>query len=265
MAAKKPTTSKRPAKSKAVATVKKSDVGTKANQTSILAKLDRLANEITVRLSKSNDHRLSAAIKVAEAKAFCEANKVAWKKWATENLSVGFETIRKMLPVGEAEKEEEGAGMAMLTDMRVKNADANRRVREKTKTKLTQASEAAPKAKPDDPHMMVVKTLDSGTITDKGIADILKDAAAKIGLKVVPAAQTQGAVKATVPFMVENFGTLSATDKVAFLTAAAGSIGVKIAWPKGMEPAKEDLLAIPEFLKRDKKPAKTNNRRKKAA
>lgn len=69
--------------------------------------LDQLATEINTRLSKADtmegkagDHRLAACLQLAEAKKVCREQKIAFAKWARENVHYAFETVRKYAAVG---------------------------------------------------------------------------------------------------------------------------------------------------------------------
>lgn len=63
-----------------------------------------LAHEINVRLQKSEDHRLSACVKLAEAKAVCREEGITFKAWVSENIQfVGYGEAKKMARIGEAD------------------------------------------------------------------------------------------------------------------------------------------------------------------
>lgn len=92
----------------------------KAKHTGTITALKPIAKEINVRFTKAakldrdaDDHRLAAALKLAEAKAKCEADKLNFKKWAEENVSQGYETVRKLVVIGAADDPQ-----AALEDMR---------------------------------------------------------------------------------------------------------------------------------------------------
>ena len=122
--------------------------------------LTKDAKEINVRLEKAekligqaDDHRLAAAIKMDEAKERCRESKINFKEWSADNVKksdgtpYSYESIRKLLPVGAAEREEEGAGAVMLEDMRNKNKKANQKARESAKTSGS-ATGSEPKSSP---------------------------------------------------------------------------------------------------------------------
>lgn len=65
--------------------------------------LDDLAHEINVRLQKADDHRLSACIKLAEAKAACVEAGISFKAWVAEKIQfVGYAEAARLAKVGSA-------------------------------------------------------------------------------------------------------------------------------------------------------------------
>lgn len=88
--------------------------------------LTDLAHEINVRLQKADDHRLSAAIKLAEAKALCAEHGIAFKEWVVENIQfVGYVECTRLAKIGGADDPAKA-----LEDHRHKNS-----VREKDRRK----------------------------------------------------------------------------------------------------------------------------------
>lgn len=87
---------------------------------------------------KADDHRLAAALKLAEAKKLCEANKISFKEWSDEHAEgLSYETVRKLASVGGAENP-----VLALADMRGKNKDANKEARAKKAAEKKAADEA---------------------------------------------------------------------------------------------------------------------------
>ena len=71
--------------------------------------LPGIAKEINARLEKAaqiigkaDDHRLSAALKLEEARQKCKAERVNFKKWCETNVKHAYETVRKLVRVGGA-------------------------------------------------------------------------------------------------------------------------------------------------------------------
>lgn len=88
---------------------------------------------VELALGKVIDKRLEAAVGISEAKETCASRKISFKKWADEKLAISYETARKLAPIGDAERAEEGKGKAMLEDVREQNKLANQRLRERQK------------------------------------------------------------------------------------------------------------------------------------
>lgn len=59
-----------------------------------------LAHEINVRLQKADDHRLSAALKLAEAKAECERVGITFKAWVAKEIHLGYVEANKLALIG---------------------------------------------------------------------------------------------------------------------------------------------------------------------
>lgn len=79
---------------------------------------------------KVDDARLAACVAIAQAYALAGKGHIKFKAWCDENVTaLGYESLRKMRPIGEAEIAETGAGLAMLQAARSKNASANRKHR----------------------------------------------------------------------------------------------------------------------------------------
>ena len=93
------------------------------------------AREINVRLQKAaeiegkaDDHRLAAALKLAEAKAKCDAASINFKKWCEANVEQKFETVRKLAVVGAAKEPAKA-----LADLREGTRQSVAKSREKAK------------------------------------------------------------------------------------------------------------------------------------
>jgi len=131
-----------------------------------LDSLSKTAKDINARfvkienyLGRADDHRLAAAINIANAKERCRDARIPFKDWCKDHLKLpakkeggpvrllSYETIRKLLPVGLAEAKEEGAGQKLLEDMRAKNKLANKEYRERTEAEKKAEEEAAAKRK----------------------------------------------------------------------------------------------------------------------
>lgn len=90
-----------------------------------LKTLTPMAQEINVRFNKAeslegkaDDHRLAAAITLANAKAECDKLGINFRKWAEKHVKQSFENVRKLVRVGQAPDPK-----LALADMRGKNAE----------------------------------------------------------------------------------------------------------------------------------------------
>lgn len=161
--------------------------------TAAMKELAPIAKEINARLdsaskmdSKAADHRLSAALMLEEAHKKCEAAKIHFKKWATDNIPYSYENVRKLVAVGASPEPAKA-----LEDLRLKNAEANKRHRDAKKAEEP-PTKPAPELKREEPKP------------------------APVELPPPPA---------TLEAMKEMFDKLKPMAKMAFLTWAAESIG----------------------------------------
>ncbi len=86
---------------------------------------------------KANEHRLSASMLMADAKAKCAPLNITFKQWCADNLSVSYDHARKMAKIGESDEP-----ALMLEDLRAYMAKANRESRAKKSPVPAQASES---------------------------------------------------------------------------------------------------------------------------
>lgn len=176
--------------------------------------LAALAWEINQRLSKAdqsdakaNDHRLAAAIQLAEAKALCEQKAMPFRKWAEAHILHAFVTIRTLAKIGGAEDPK-----LALETYRSKNAEANRELRlrnkEKIKALITSVPEAAFEAAAQELSRPMVEPVRAGGRFTGSI-------------KVDP-----------VQVMLREFDRLEAEQRVEFLKAAAEHMGALVEIPE---------------------------------
>lgn len=100
-----------------------------AKNTAKLRPLAILATEINahfVTIKSGDDARLQAAMKLARAKALCGTGGLDFKAWCEENVPQSWETIRKLVAIGEKENPAEA-----LAETRERNARANASKRER--------------------------------------------------------------------------------------------------------------------------------------
>ena len=83
--------------------------------------LETLAKEITARIGKSDDHRLAAAIKLAEARDVCAAHSIRWKNWLNKNFPKhSLRDLRELVAVGKSDDPPEAMRALRLTDSTAK-------------------------------------------------------------------------------------------------------------------------------------------------
>ena len=99
--------------------------------------------------AKSDDARLVAAVVISTANEQCKDCGLSFKSWCEENLKHSWETIRKLIPIGDAERKEPGAGKAMLDAAREKNAKANSELRARKAAEQSKKQENPKGAKKD--------------------------------------------------------------------------------------------------------------------
>ena len=92
-------------------------------------KVNRAMDKYVEHRIKSDDARLVAAVVISEANQQCKDCGLSFKQWASDNLRHSWESIRKLIPIGDAERAEPGAGKAMLDEARERNAKANSELR----------------------------------------------------------------------------------------------------------------------------------------
>jgi hypothetical protein len=243
-----------------VAVVKKGDEP-KLSVEQAEKKLTPIANEINVRFEKvakldgqADDHRLAAALRLSEAKSICAASGVRFKEWAAANIKEqSWETVRKLASVGGAPNPQ-----IALEDMRGKNREANRQLREKKKTrelanKVFGPAEALLAAKPDE----ALKA------TRAFAADNGMELLSKTEVKELKQKAKSAEMKTEEPLTLEGlktaFGALSAKDKMEFVHWSAGEVGgrfVSALEPSpgdAQETSSDDPLHIPPSLRRTRK------------
>ena len=62
--------------------------------------LKGLAHEINVRLQKADDHRLSAALKLAEAKVVCKKAGIPFKSWVSREIKLTYNESTILARIG---------------------------------------------------------------------------------------------------------------------------------------------------------------------
>lgn len=253
------------AKKKAAAEAEKAKKREKAE-----GELEKDAKEINYRMEqaekmdvKADDHRLSAAIRMAEAKERCKDAGLKFNDWAEEYLKnaegkpLSPVTIRAMLPIGAAGMDDPDKGMLMLEDKRKKNAAANKKMRDKKKAAA--ASQSKDPERKKEPLERATEAVEAAK-TKSEKQNIARAVAEKQGLAVMPADEAKklkDAAKSSEEdsklsqreLMEQRFQRMSQKGKVDFVKWAAKELGGTFEF----DEEEEDPLEIPEKLKRTKK------------
>lgn len=184
---------------------------------------------------KGDDHRLSAAVRLAAVKKTLEEAGASFKAWYDKNIAdVGykFESVRKLVWVGSQEDPPKA-----LADMRAGNAEQMKEARAKAKAEKEaekakgKTPAADPKPKNLDPKgafLSAVETLHAAP--DSAQVDVVKDIAKKNGLAVVSQSVAAAAAASNggdpVETIKELFSKLDAKGKGAVLDALAQATGM---------------------------------------
>jgi hypothetical protein len=248
---------------------------TPAKHTGLITELKPAAKEINTRFQraavadgKADDHRLAAAIKLAEVKAKCEAQKMPFKKWFDENITEqSYENARKLVVIGEAKDPE-----AALADMRSKNKTANKKARDKKKAGDEGSRDTSTPSKSLTPMERVEQGL--APLDDTAKVNVLDSEARKLGMQVLSLAQASKLAKDAkvnkldLTGLKQAFGELKASEQMEFVNYAADAVGATVEMPfvepKSEEEVQADLADIPPALKA-KAPAKGKRQRTKQA
>lgn len=228
-------------------------------------KLTPLGNEINARFEKieklegqAEDHRLSAAINLENAKKLCVASGIKFKEWAETNIKQSFETVRKLAAIGAAPNP-----ALALEDMRKKNKDANAKHRQKSKVVKVErnlmgaAAGVLDAVKPEE-ALRAVKKFAANT----GLV-VISETEHKELKQAEKSAELKKAEPMTVSDLKIAFSALAARDKMEFVSFATAAIGGKFVSAldvaskeearKEEAAAEDDLLAIPAGLRRTRK------------
>ena len=245
------------------------DAKAKGAQTTALAKLEPVAKEINHRLSRASkmeddatDHRLAAALQLANAKQQCREAKIKFQEWCEAHVLLQtYSTVRRLATIGEAGAEQ---GQKMLDDMRGKNAESNRAARGREKIEKTARAVAAQ----ETPSSMLSKALSA--MKEPQALKSLSQAASTLGHALVGEAEAQAARKAAevvkygpVEQIKALFAAATPSEKMAVVNHMVKAVGATIIMdePVATNGRDDDLLAIPDNLRRAV-PARTGGRRK---
>ena len=227
------------------------------------AALAPIAREINTRMEKAtqldgkaDDHRLAAAIKLAEAKTRCSESGLSFTEWAKANVKITSEAeIRRLVKIGASPDPQ-----LALADMRAGNAERNKKSR--AKAKAGKAGSAGriegPREKPQTPFELVDQNI--RRLDDKSALSVAESRLTRMGMAVISKTDADFARKAIVEAEkpeIERakalFEQMTAANKMEFLQWACGQIGAKLdlgQFATVTENVAEDPLAIPAGLKR---------------
>lgn len=131
-------------------------------------RLAALAFEINVRFMKAeradrdgNDHRLSAAMQLAEARKECESRKINFRAWAEASIPQTFQYVRDLANVGASEDP-----IKALADLRQKSVLANRKLRERRRIETTALKQLAGTTKEQQIETVLAGLKDGSTVAD---------------------------------------------------------------------------------------------------
>ncbi len=227
-----------------------------------LKSLRPIAKEINVRFEKAAlydgkavDHRLAAALLLADARKLCEKHKINFRGWSEDNVTQNWGEVRVLANVGGADDPRKA-----IEDLRENIAARGRKHRAVKKLRNAEApaaSEAPPPLKPE--FEVAEDALEA--LGDESQLKLVESRAHKLGMVVLSETQVKklrgkvAILDLTESSMKEAFAGLGASDKMAFLNWAAGSVGAAVVYdfseePPVEAPAGEGPLPIPDSLKR---------------
>lgn len=237
-------------KNKETKTVKKGGL-TQVQQTKLVKSLGPIAREVNTRLEKAtkfqgqaDDHRLAAALRLAEIKKKLGEAKLDFKPWVEKNIKQSYQTARKLAVVGESDNPQEA-----LAAMRDKNAAANKKLR--AEKKLGKGTVRAGKTSKEQVVDVALGALEK--MPDAQRVKLITSVAKNEGLEVHAAGAEPKARKAkpgnqvsTIDEVKSAFMTLSFADKAAF----AGWAATKIA---ELADESSEMPPVPKAMRRTRK------------
>ncbi len=228
----------------------------KAKHTATLTKLNPIAKEINVRLAKAAkateqaaDHRLTAALRLAEAKALCEKVKLHFKPWVEANIERSYGDANRLAIAGASENPEEA-----VATMRDEQAARRKKSQAKLREDRPSKSGGSP-AIAEQPASLFQRATESvAALDDKAALNLATDVAAEKGMVVVSQHDhselgdlrkaQQNVSKLSLARVKHDFDGLVASEKMALVEYAAKKVGVEIVKPHF------DIANSPDFLDR---------------
>lgn len=238
----------------------KAEAEAKGKQTTALNKLAPVAKRVNARFAsakkmegKADDHRLAAAIELAEAKQDARAAGINFKDWADREITEqSWETVRKLVMIGEADDP-----ALALEDMRNKNKSANKKLNAGKAKGMKSSAKGAAKGNAGqrhEPYEAVQQDLLA--LEDKGRAAVVAAGAAADGnvvmdkteVKDLRSAVKKAGGKLSLNEVITAFDLLGPRDRMKLLKHAAKATGVSL--NTDLDGGDEGSREMPDFLKR---------------
>lgn len=241
----------------------KAQAEAKGKQTTALRKMAIVAKEVNHRFEsakkmegKADDHRLAAAIRLAEVKQEARAAGINFKEWVEREITEqSWETVRKLVTIGEADDP-----ALALEDMRNKNKGANKKLNAGKADGMKSSAKGAVKGNAGQRHEpFEAVQQDLLALDDKSREAVVASVASKDGNVVMGKAEVKdlrSAVKKSggtlsLGGVITAFDLLSARDRMKLLKHAAKATGVSL--NTNLDGGDEGSTEMPDFLKRTKK------------
>ena len=210
----------------------------KGQEVAAITKLEPIAKEINIRLEKAEkhtseafDHRLSAALRLEDARKMCKKAGMNFKKWAETNVTQSYETVRKLAAIGASDDPK-----LALEDLRIstRKAVAKHAAKKVGLAKPTSAVGAVPSGAPSRTAWEIAEDM-VASLSDKEQLSLITARALLIGYKVVTSIDaerfnrmTKEAIPSEAKAMKAAFEGLKASVKMKFIKWAADEVGATV-------------------------------------
>ena len=78
-------------------------LGTMATEINVrLGKAENYDGRAELALQKADDHRLAAALQLAEARAVADDHRIGWKLWVDKNIERSYRDVKRLVAIGSA-------------------------------------------------------------------------------------------------------------------------------------------------------------------
>ena len=232
-------------------------------------KLGTMAEEINVRLgkaegydgraetakAKADDHRLAAALQLAEARTLADENRIGWKRWVDKNIDRSYRDVKKLVAIGSAQDP-----VLALEGARKSDRDARARSREQVGGVIGDRAPGRPAgqqpASEDEtpPHNSVVESIKS-KLDRLSPANVQAILSYTIRHLLDPGAQRKLAKGLNAMISREY----AAIGRAAPVPETATPEGKKVLLDGPMTKVEIDhYLTIPEYLRRSQPEEKTD-------